>query len=209
MINLRRIIRTSALKNGLFSHNRFFISAFWLVGMGILVGAVAVGTFSSTDDSIINTICSTYFEKREMQSIFACFIGTFSSSLVTLALVYLLGLCAIGTPFLYFTLVFDSIGKGIVFGYLYLQYGFIGILKSVFFLLPQNALMCLIVISAVKFSVKMSKQIYFLTAYSSTKTDYNLSFKKYNQKYLFYVLCLGLICVFDALMSRFTLLIVS
>ncbi|MBQ8868516.1 MAG: stage II sporulation protein M [Oscillospiraceae bacterium] len=204
---MKRIIRTSALKNGLFSHNRFFISVFWLIGVGILLGSAAAGMFSDYENSFVNGVWQAYFLKRETGSIFSCFVGTISSSFLTLALSYLLGLCAIGTPFLYLTLVFDSVGKGLVFGFLYLQYGFLGILKSVVFLLPQNVLICLLFVYAINFSVKMSKQMYCLLSDDKITVDYHLNFKKYNQKYLFFGFCLVLISAFDALMSRFTYLI--
>ena len=204
---MKRIIRTSALKNGLFSHNRFFISAFWLVGVGVLLGAAAAGMFLGDEDSFVNSVWQTYFLKRETGSIFSCFIGTISSSLLTLTLSYMLGLCVIGMPFLYLPLIFDSIGKGLVLGFLYLQYGFWGILKSLVFLLPQNVFICLLFVYAVKFSVKMSKQMYSLLSDDKVTVDYHLNFKKYNQKYLFFGFCLVLIGAFDALMSRFTYLI--
>lgn len=204
---MKRIIRTSALRNGLFSHNRFFISVFGLIGIGILIGAVAAGTFSVNSNNTINNICRDYFIKRETESIFSCFIGGFSSSLIIILLSYLLGLCAVGTPFLYMTLVFDSIGKGLILGFLYLQYGFLGILKSAVFLLPQSLFLCLLIMFAVKFSVKMSKQVFCMLYDSKITVDYHLSFKKYNQKYALFVFCLALISAFDALMSRFTYLI--
>ncbi len=206
---MKRIIRTSALKNGLFSHNRFFISVFWLVGIGILLGTAAAGMFSGDDNSFVNNVWQTYFLKRETGSIFSCFVGTISSSIMVLLLFYLLGLCAIGSPFLYLTLVFDSVGKGLVFGFLYLQYGFWGILKSFVFLLPQNVLICLLFIYAVNFSVKMSRQMRCLLSDNNMTVDYHLNFKKYNQKYLFFGFCLVLISVFDAIMSRFTYLIIK
>ncbi len=204
---MKRIIRTSALKNGLFSHNRFFISVFWLVGVGVLLGAAAAGVFSGDENSFVNSVWQAYFSKRETASIFSCFIGTFSSSFLILALSYLLGLCAMGTPFLYLTLIFDSVGKGLVFGFLYLKYGFWGVLKAFIFLLPQNVLMCVLFVYVVNFSVKMSKQIYSLLSDDKVTVDYHLNFKKYNQKYLFFGFCLVLISAFDALMSRFTYLI--
>ena len=206
---MKRIIRTSALKNGLFSHNRFFISAFWLVGVGVLLGAAAAGMFSGDDNSFVNSVWQAYFLRRETGSIFSCFVGTISSSFLILALSYLLGLCAIGTPFLYLTLIFDSVGKGLVFGFLYLQYGFWGVLKALVFLLPQNVLICLLFVYAVNFSLKMSKQMYCLLSEDKVTVDYHLNFKKYNQKYLFFSFCLVLISVFDALMSRFTYLIIK
>ncbi len=206
---MRRIIRTSALKNGLFTHNRFFISVFWLVGIGVLIGAVAIGTFYNSENTLITGICEGYFEKRAEQSIFSCFAGTFFSSVFILFLSYMLGLCAAGVPILYSLIVFDSIGKGVLFGFLYLKYGFLGILRSLVFLLPQNILLCLLVIFAVKFSIKMSKQMHNILCDSKAILDNHISIKTYNSKYLLYLLGIGIVSIFDALMSKFTPLIIK
>ncbi len=206
---MKRIIRTSALGNGLFKRNRFFISAFWLVGIGILIGSVAVGTFYDSDNSIINSICADYFEKRASQSIFSSFSATFLSSVLILFLSYLLGLCAVGVPILYCILVFDSIGKGLIFGFVCLKYGFWGILKSLVFLIPQNILICILIIFAVRFSVKMSKQMHSMLSDSKSVTYYEISKKTYNNRYLLFILGLLIISVFDALMSRFTDIIIK
>ncbi len=209
MINLKRIIRTSAIKNGLSINNRFFISVIWLVGIGVLIGAVAAGTFYNSENSIIDAVCTDYFEKRATQSIFSCFVATFFSALVILFLSYLLGLCAVGAPILYCTLVFDSIGKGLIFGFVYLEYGILGTLKSLIFLLPQNILLCLLIVFAVKFSVKMSKQIYSMLTDSKLNEDYHISKKTYNKRYLLFVLGLFIVSVFDSLMCKFTSFIIK
>ena len=208
MINLKRIIGTSAFGNGLFKRNRFFISVFWIIGIGILIGAVAVGMFYNSEKSIINDICLGYFEKRASQSIFSCFLATFSSALTVIILTYLFGLCAMGVPMLYSILAFDSIGKGLILGFVYIEYGFLGILKSLVFLLPQNVMLCLLIFYAVSFSVKMSKQIYnMLSDYNGS--DYQINKKLYNKRYLLFVLGILVLSVVDALMSRFTAVIIK
>lgn len=209
MINLKRIIRTSTLRNGLSISNRFFISAFWLVGIGVLIGAVAVGTFYHNDNSFIHDICLGYFEKRATQSIFSCFAGTFLSTLITLLILYLLGLCAVGAPLIYCALVFDSIGKGLIFGFVYLEYGFWSILKALIFLVPQNVCLCILIILASRFSLKMSRQIGGILSDDRAAYEHQFSKKTYNNRYLIFVLGLFVVSIFDALMSKFTALIIK
>lgn len=203
---MKRIIRTSAFKNGLFNKDRFFISLFLLVGIGIFIGTVTAGTNANSSESVVNSIWNAYIEERKTQSIAACFFGSLSSAIFVFVLSYILGVCAVGAPFLYATIVFDAIGRGMIFGFLYLKYGFLGFLKSLIFFMPQNVLMCILILAAVRHSIKMSKRMFCFVSERSEESNH-LSFKKYNQRYLFFAILAVIISFFDAIMSRFTALI--
>lgn len=198
---MKRIIGTSAFKNGFLKKDRFFLSLLVLLGIGIFIGAVTAGTNSADSESVLSRIWSSYMEKRLEQSIAACFFGSFFSAFVLLALSYILGMCAIGEPFLYTIPIIDGIGKGIIFGFVYVKYGFLGLLKSLLLIAPQNVLFCLILIFSLKRSVSMSRQTYN-TVRGIQQTEVFLSFKKYNQYFIILLIGMIICSIIDALMSR-------
>lgn len=203
---MKRIIRTSAFKNGFFNKDRFLISLFFLFGIGLLIGSVSAGSYSNEPDSVLNRIWNSYMENRATQSVFLSFLSTFSSCFIMLFYSYILGVCALGIPFLYIIPVFDGIGKGIILGFIYTNQGLIGFLKSLLFVLPQNILLCLILIFSINHSYRMSRQMYFNIRAIQFDEPF-ISFKKYNQKYIFFLICSIICAFFDALLFEFSKLL--
>jgi len=202
---MKRIIGTSALKNGLFKRDRFFISLILLVGIGILIGTFAVSLNKQAPESILTSIWKAYIEQRETSSIAKCFFGTFFSAFLVLALSYALGVCAVGTPFLYLVVVLDSVGKGTVLAFLYFEFGVFGFFKALLFLVLQNAVMCVLILNAVEISIKMSRQTFCLIS-GFDFCGKTVTYKKYNQRYLIILVLSIAVCLYDAVMSRFTYL---
>ncbi|MEE1279765.1 MAG: stage II sporulation protein M [Oscillospiraceae bacterium] len=200
---MKRIIRTSALQNGFFNKDRFLISLFVVLGIGLMIGSIAAGTSSADDSSVLNRIWSAYIYNRSEQSVAACFFATFSSCFFMLLAAYVLGVCAVGIPFLYLIPAIDGIGKGIIIGFVYAKYGFIGLIKSLFLIVPQNVIFCFVIILALIQSVKMSRQM-FCSVSGLQSNEPFISFKKYNQKFLFLIIGASLCSIIDALLSRFS-----
>ncbi len=203
---MKRIIRTSALQNGFFNKDRFLISLFIVFGIGLMIGSVAAGTSSADENSVLNRIWSSYIYNRSEQSIAACFFSSFFSCFFMLLAEYILGVCAVGVPFLYVIPAIYGIGKGIIIGFIYAKYGFIGLIKSLFLIVPQNVIFCFIIILALNQSVKMSRQMFCVVS-GLQSTEPFISFKKFNQKYIFLIVGASLCSIIDALLSRFNELI--
>ncbi len=200
---MKRIIGTSALKNGFLSKDRFLISLLFTFCSGILIGSVALGTSYADKAAVLNRICESYIYSRQEQSVFASFFASFSSCFVMLLSAYVLGVCAVGIPFLYIIPFVDGIGKGTIIGYIYAKFGYAGLLKSTLLVIPQNTIFCFLILMAVRFSLKMSYQI-FCNISSIQQSHPYICFKKYNQRYVFLII-VSIICSFiDALISRFT-----
>lgn len=200
---MKRIIRTSALKNGFLSKDRFLISLLFTLCMGILIGSVALCTGYTDKDAILNRICDSYIHSRQEQSIFLSFFASFSSNFIMLLSAYVLGVCGVGIPFLYIIPFIDGIGKGTIIGYIYAKFGYAGLLKSILVVIPQNVAFCFLILIAVSLSLRMSYQTFCNLSSIQSNSSY-ISFKKYNQKYVFLIIASICFSFVDALIWRFT-----
>lgn len=198
---MAKIIRTSAMSNGFYNKDRFLISLFFALGIGILIGSIASGSNFSNENSILFKMHNSYIQSRSEQSFLELFWGVFLSEFLYLLICYILGLCAIGIPFLYTIPLIYGIGKGIILGFLYAEGGFSGILNSILFYSVQGVGLSSVLIIALKKSYKMSLQA-FSSINSSSRNSKNITLKKYNQFYIIILLIAVLFCAVDALMFK-------
>ena len=198
---MAKIIRTSAMSNGFYNKDRFLISLFFMLGIGILIGSIASGSNFSNENSILFKMHNSYIQSRSEQSFLELFWGVFLSEFLYLLICYILGLCAIGIPFLYAIPLIYGIGKGIILGFLYAEGGFSGILNSILFYSVQGVGLSSVLIIALKKSYKMSLQA-FSSINSSSRNAKNITLKKYNQFYIIILLIAVLFCAGDALMFK-------
>ena len=198
---MKRIIRTSAFTNGFYNKDRFLISLFFLLGIGMLIGAVSAGNNASSENSILYQIYSSYNQAKSEQSYVQLFLNSFISEFAYLFVCYVVGLCAIGTPVIFIIPLIYGIGKGIIFGFLYVKNGLLGIFNIILFSSVQNVGLLLVIIVALKKSYKMSRQI-FKNLFSDNSLSNGLTFKKYNHFYLLILLISIALCLIDALMFK-------
>lgn len=198
---MKRIIRTSAFKNGFFLNDRFFIVLFVLFSVGLLIGSAAAGAGATDETSVLTRIFTTYFREKAAQNFLTLLLSTFFSNLLTLAIAYALGVCAVGAPLLYLLPVWDGIGRGLIFGFLYLKLGFFGFLKTLLLVAPQNVLLGGTLLLAVRLSHDMALQTFGEVRGVSGSTAY-CPYRKYNQRYLFLTFSLMFGAILDALFNR-------
>ncbi len=200
---MKKIIKTSVFKNGFFSKDRFLISLFAIYALGIFIGTVAAASAVTEQNSALYSILNLYFSSRFNSSIASCFLEGATSSLIMMLFNFLLGLCALGLPFIYIIPAIDGIGKGLTVSFLCVNYGFIGILKSVILIIPQNALISFFLILSARQSVDMSRQLYSMLN-TKNQCDKTISFKKFIQTQLIFLAVMLICCIIDAFLSRFS-----
>ena len=191
---MKRIIGTSAFKNGFLGEDRFLISLILLFGMGLLAGSVAV----SSSGEYLKDIWQGYVIRCKSQKIVSLFFDSFFSLGFVIVINYVLGHCAIGKPFLYVVMLLYSVGKGVMFSSFYMEYGFIGVLKTILLFGTQNCLMALLLVISSKTSAEHAKQI-FDFGYKGKENALNL--RKYNGKYAIYGLIAAVLCFIDAVLT--------
>lgn len=198
---MTRITRTSAFPNGFYNKDRFLISLFLIMGLGIFIGSVTAGNNAENKSSILFQIHSTFIQNKLDQSFLQLFWSAFLSEFLYIIVIYISGVCAIGIPILYIIPLIYGIGKGIVLGFLYATNGFYGVLNAILFHSIQTTCLILLTISALKKSYTMSRQTFFKLN-SNVEENNVLSFKKYNQFYIVILLLCIVFCLIDALMFK-------
>ena len=203
---MTKIIRTSANINGFYNKDRFLISIFLLLGIGLLIGSVAAGSSAADEKSILYQINAHYTQSKSQHSLLQLFGERFISAFTYMLICYVSGLCAIGTPILFLVPIIYGIGEGIILGFIYANNGFNGVLNGVIFHSLQETCLLLLLIVALKKSKKMSRQT--LNALSPNYSDNNaITFKKYNQFYIVIIIITAIICILDALMFKVNIFI--
>ena len=164
------------------------ICMFMLFLCGLIIGAVSVRLDSSVSNVIVSMF-KNYNESVNENAFFKNFSNfIFINTLITLSM-YLLGLCAIGSPFICFYPFIKGIGIGVVSAYIYKTYLLAGFGYCMFVLYPPQIINMMSIIMASNESYSSSKKLYSIIKSSRTEDiDLNL----YNIRFII-ILALSLI----------------
>lgn len=183
--------------------DRFFVCFFAVFCIGVIFGTLFVSLSGYNSDSTIFKIWQQNLALLKEKSVFSVFIHSFLSCVVYLLAIYSLGVCAVGSVFLPIPCLVMGVGKGIFFGLLCIEGGFLQYIKSLVFFALQNIVLCTSVLMLLCLSLKMSIQTFCGFANLSLAENTPISFKKYNQWYLITLGILFLNCILDAVLMRF------
>lgn len=113
-----------------------------LFGLGMLYGVLLVRTGSGDIENGIASLLSAYVHQIRVQTPFGYFKDSVYLSIFTLIVPYLSGFSAIGHPMALAAPLARGLTLGFFMSSLYMQFGFQGVLYSLFVLVP-NALLCI------------------------------------------------------------------
>lgn len=133
---------------------------FILFLLGMIYGALLMGLSDEQTLNALSFLTEQFVNKRAEQSIIITFFSSFSSSILLLLALFLVGFCAIGQPFALFIPVFHGLGLGMSMAYMYATQGLQGVLFSILLILPQAAISTFAIILGTRESVRFSNMFF-------------------------------------------------
>ena len=168
-----------------------------LFALGLFLGARTAAGASSGWQAHIMELLRAQRLNRMGNSVFSNALGYFAGDLLFLALAYLLGLCAVGLPFLLLLPVLRGLGIGVVSGWLYMTYGPTGVGYSVLVLYPAAVVSILVMLAGCKESMLMSSDMLLMLGGKLERAESNL--RLYSTRYFVLVLASIFAAALDAL----------
>lgn len=153
---------------------------FMLFLSGLIIGAVSVRLDSSVSNVIISMF-KNYNESTSENALLSNFSNLFFINLLITVSMYLLGLCAIGSPIICFYPFIKGIGIGVVSAYIYKTYLLAGFGYCMFVFYPPQIINMFSVLMASNESYTSSKKL-FLTIKSAKSEDIDLNL--YNIRFI-------------------------
>lgn len=201
--------RTSSLRNikdldktyrAIAKKNIVIISLFITFFIGMIYGTIML-SYSSPINNTITSLSKEFFNTRINQPAMQTFLLSIFSSIIFLIILYLLGLCAISHPIVFFTIFFKGLGIGITVTHLYSTYKLKGILFALIIIIIPSIISTISIIIAGKEALRLSTL--FLSKIFP-KIDGELSpttFKFYNIKFIILLIFIIISSIIDLICS--------
>ena len=177
----------------------FLIGAFFI--SGLISGSLIVGGYSETSETALDVVISGFIDVRTGQSILTTFYNSLVSTVPLLIITFILGLCAIGVPFIPFISVFRGLGLGISMGYLYAFQGLKGIGYCALIIIPPAIVSSIAIILACKEALRFSSIIFMSMTSKGNKTGKIPDMKKYCLRFCVFLFLLIAAVIIDACFS--------
>lgn len=136
----------------------YFLTAFFIIG--IIIGAVSIKSDSGGVTDSLRQVVESYTKLRAEQGIAANFCNSFAINALFSAAVIFLGFSLIGYPFIMLTPIVKGMGIGMVSGYMYSVYKFIGLGYSLLIIYPGAVISVFAFILACSHSCEYSRNAY-------------------------------------------------
>lgn len=146
------------IKNIIENSRLYFLTAFFIIGL--IIGAFSVKTDSEGISGSLKQLVESYTELRGEQGIAANFCNSLAVNGFFVALAFFFGFSLIGYPFLMLLPMIKGMGIGIVSGYLYSTYKFLGLGYSLLIIYPGALISVFAFILACGNSCEYSKNAY-------------------------------------------------
>lgn len=130
----------------------------FFLGMGI--GAFFVRTADETTLEMVAGLAGGFSEKRAQQSFLQTTAASLLPTFLLLAALFFSGFCAIGQPFIIAVPVFRGLGFGLWAGYLYSQYGLLGVEYVAVLLLPGVTISTLALLAGASEALRLSNRFW-------------------------------------------------
>lgn len=131
----------------------------FLFTFGILLGTYILKQNHDFTSTTLANILNEYISLKRGNTILDNFIASFKVNFIFVLLTFMLGFCAIGTPFITLVPVIKGIGMGLFCGYLYLNYNFSGLGYCVLIIYPGLIISLFALLSASNFSLSFSYEM--------------------------------------------------
>lgn len=185
------------------NNNKKKISILLLFGVILLGTLIGTITFSAMpDNQVFNSdiLNNGFMKHTTSMSVFEAFLSSFKNTAVFIAMLFLFGLCAVSQPAEVFILFYRGMALGISISSTYYAYGFKGLPMALLMILPHAVLSSVILILAVRESVKLSN-IFAGFAFSDKKNnEFNPQVKLYFIKYVVLLVLLVLSSLLDSVL---------
>lgn len=159
-----------------FIKNNTIVSFFtFLLFIGIITGTVLTRNANEELIQNLKMLFLSNYTIRASQPMLDTFMSSIISSFIFVILSIIMGLSMWGSITIPILIFFKGLGFGLSSGYIYLTYGFKGILFNLVIVLPGAFLSCLALIISSKESIKFSYNLFF----SSLKKRITPNLKEY------------------------------
>lgn len=190
---MKKIIFSSPLKVRMRFRDSWILMIFCMVLFtGIVCGAISGRNADSDMMKKLDFIFQTNYHVRCSQGILSAFVSSFGSSVIFLAVIFLLGLSLWGGFFAWVIPFFKGYGYGLSVGYLYSVYGFYGVGYNLLIILPGAFLSALVIAGAAREAMRNSAKLTGFFIKSEVKDDLHIQMGQYMKMML---LMLGLCAV--------------
>ena len=165
---------------------------------GMVLGRGMVGMLEGGMGEEALALAGGFLAQRSVQTPLQTFLMSFFSSAGQLALLFFLGFCAIGTPFLYLYPFLRGMGVGLGYGTLFYQQGWRG-LGWFLLLLPNLLASTAVLLVACRLSIDLSLKFWTFTGRKEGPTA-RIAPSGIYSRFLFFILLLVLSAGADALL---------
>lgn len=171
-----------------------------------LTSGVAFGVLTVINNQYLSAstqlIFADYFN-FERQSIFDYFFSYFVGAIPHVLLLVIMGLCAVGKPFIYATVFLNGFCYGMMTGYIFSNYKFFGLIyNSVVFLIPALTYFVALLFMA-RESLRFSGCIFKQTCQSDDHNIVNGDLSLFLFRNSAFTVFMAFSCLIRALFSRF------
>ncbi len=167
---------------GFVRSNKVPLAVTLLFVTGIILGTVTVT--KRNEYILIKTaeIFKDYITVQTGQSLFALFMNSVFKFSIYIIVIYLLGLCAIGSPFICAVPLIRGLGAGLISGYLYSAYSLKGIGYCVLIMYPGLLVSLFAMMIGCSNGIAMSYDL--LRCMGAERTGTDMGLKKYTSGFL-------------------------
>ena len=182
---------------------------FVLFVLGMIYGAALIGLNQDEALAQLGGVMQRFISKRAEQSVIITLISSFSSSMVLITILFLIGFFSIGQPIALLIPVFQGLGVGLSTAYLYSSRGFGGVLFCLLLILPSAFISTFALIlgsrESIRFSSKNLKTLFPQKFNQNMKGELGLYLKRFAALTFFQAISaiVDAICTF--LFARFLL----
>lgn len=168
-------------KDKLLLQKRKYLFLLIIMLIGFISGILFLFFISKEDTSLLSKELNNFFSniKNNELNFTNTLINSISSNMLSLVIIWLLGISIIGIPFILFFLFFKSFVLGFSIISILSNYGFKGILLSISYIFPHQLIYLIIWLLltyyAFSFSIKLVKILFFKK---------NINIREYFLKYL-------------------------
>ena len=156
---------------------------FVLFVLGMIYGAALIGLNQDEALGQLGGVMQRFISKRAEQSVIVTLISSFSSSMVLIIILFLIGFFSIGQPIAFFVPVFQGLGVGLSTAYLYSSRGVGGVLFCLLLIVPSAFISTFALIlgsrESIRFSSKNLKTLFPQKFNQNMKGELGLYLKRF------------------------------
>ena len=182
------------LKNKLKINKRLFLFLIVLLLIGITFGSIFITILEENDRTLVYNSLKDFFENIKGQKLdyFSSLKNSMLINLLTIFIIWLLGISVIGIPILIIIFFSKAFTIGFIIGSIIAKYGMVGCLLSIAYTFPHAFIFLLALAYLLMYSLSFSFKI--IEAITKKKNlDFKILMNQYS-KILFFTFTVGVIC---------------